>query len=435
MAQVTPGSPAARLGIKPGDVVSAVDGHELRDELDFRFYTAQDAFTLTARGRDGLERTVAADLSGGGSLGIEFEEPLFDGLRLCANHCSFCFVRQMPPGFRRSLYVRDDDYRLSFLHGSFVTLTNLEPSDWDRLAEQRLSPLFISVHATDPAVRTRLIGSKEDPPIPTKLRWLRDHRIAFHSQLVLVPGINDGSQLDRSLADLMSLGEALLSVSVVPVGLTRCAPAGRRRFSAVEADAVIRQVRAWRRRFRAELGRRTVYASDEWFLLRGTEIPGERYYEGFPQVENGVGMVRLLLDAWDRECRSLSLSPDRVSTSPRLVVCGKLIAPIWEGLAEEMNHLGGNVTVFPVENATLGPSVTVSGLLCGRDVVSALGRVDPDTIVCLPRTMFNAEGDLTLDGMTAAEISGAIGVPVLVGAEAADVLAALPPGGVKDGGK
>ncbi len=431
---MAPGSPAQRLGIKPGDVVSAVDGHELRDEVDFRFYTAQDTFTVTIHDSSGTARVLAVDLWDGDSLGIDFEEPLFDGLRLCANRCPFCFVRQMPPGFRPSLYVRDDDYRYSFLHGSFVTLTNLERSDWERLAEQRLSPLFISVHATDQAVRNRLIGAKEDPPILAKLHWLRDHRIAFHAQLVLVPGLNDGGQLDRSLGDLMSLGDALLSVSVVPVGLTRCALPGRRRYTEDEAETVIRQVREWRRRYRAALGRRTVYASDEWFLLRGTEIPGERYYEGYPQVENGVGLVRLLVDAWERDHEALSLRSERVARSRRIVVCGTLIAPVWRQIARQMNRLGADVMVLPVENTTFGPSITVSGLLCGRDVMAALGHVTSGTTVCLPRSMFNAEGTVTLDGLAADEIEAAIGAPVLVCTEAADAIAPLPAGGFEKGG-
>jgi len=420
---VTPGSPAANLGIKPGDVLQAVDGRPLRDELDFLFYTSGDTFELTVHSSEGSTRSLLVERRDESFFGVEFEDPLFDGLRLCANHCSFCFVRQMPPGFRPTLYVRDDDYRLSFLHGSFITLTNLEPSDWYRLAEQRLSPLYVSVHATEPEVRRRLLGSREHPPILERLRWLRDHRIAFHAQLVLVPGVNDGEHLDRSLGDLLELGESCLSVSVVPVGLTRCAPAGRRRFNAAEAGEVIAQVTQWRRRYHAAIGRRTVYASDEWFLLRGTDLPLARYYEDFSQVENGVGLVRLFLDAWEADRDRLAAGP--VPHDRRTVVCGTLIAATWEQVAAEMRALGAGVVVQPVTNYVLGPSVTVSGLLCGADVVQAL-ESRADGVVCLPRSMFDAAGKVTLDGLTVEELSCRIGAPVLMGTEAADVLAPLP---------
>lgn len=427
---MTPGSPAEDLGLKPGDVLSSVDGHRLRDELDFRFYTARDSFDLVVA-RDGHDPvTLSVEDWDGGPFGVEFEEPLFDGLRLCANHCSFCFVRQMPPGFRPSLYVRDDDYRCSFLHGSFITLTNLEPSDWDRLAEQRLSPLFVSVHATEPHLRQRLVGVREDPSILEKLYWLRDHRISFHAQLVLVPGLNDGEHLDKSLSDLMDLGDFCLSISVVPVGLTRCAPKNRRRFAAAEAETVIAQVRDWRRRYRATYGRRVVYASDEWFLLCGTALPTARYYEDFPQVENGVGLVRLFLDIWDQD--SQRIGDNRPPEGARLVVCGTLIEPIWQQVAGEMRNLGANVTVFPVYNRVFGPNVTVSGLLCGEDVVAALGRVAMGTTICLPRSMFNDAGELTLDGLTADEIGDRLGAPVLICSEAVDVLAPLPAGRRED---
>ncbi|NPV09432.1 MAG: DUF512 domain-containing protein [Anaerolineae bacterium] len=421
---MSPGSPAHQLGLQPGDVLLAVDGRSLRDVLDFRFYTAADEFTLLVE-RAGQHLLLEVALGSGEPFGVEFESALFDGLRTCRNRCPFCFVRQMPPGFRPSLYVRDDDYRYSFLYGNFVTLTNLEQDDWSRLAEQRLSPLYVSVHATDQSVRDRLLGVRESIPLMDKLLWLRSHRIAFHAQVVLVPGLNDGPHLDRTLGDLLQLGESCLSVSVVPVGLTGRAPSHLYPFTPAEVEPVIAQVRQWRRRYAARLGRRTVYASDEWFLMGGIDLPGAPYYESFPQAENGVGAVRLFVDTWEADRRALATCPPPEGT--RLVVCGTLIEPLWQSIAGQMRAMGADVQVTAVVNETLGPTVTVSGLLTGQDLVAALGRVPAGTTVCLPRAMFNQECALTLDGMTLHQIQDALGAPALIGAEAGDVLAPYQP--------
>jgi putative radical SAM enzyme (TIGR03279 family) len=426
IASLSPGSVAEELGLQPGDRLLAVDGRALADVIDFRYLTAKDQFELLVE-RDGEQTLYDIVLDGGELLGIEFEEPLFDGLRRCRNRCPFCFVRQLPHGLRRTLHVRDDDFRYSFLYGNFITLTNLGQADWQRLAEQRLSPLYVSVHATDQATRDRMLGIREDPPILAKLDWLRQHGLRYHAQLVLVPGINDGPNLDRSLADLLAQGEAMLSVSAVPVGLTAYSPPGARTYAQGEARAVLRQLKRWRLRYARETGSARVYASDEWFLVSGTTIPSARYYADFPQIENGVGLVRLFLEGWKRTARRLRAVP--MPSESRLVICGKLIAPVWQQIAEEMNGRGANVTVLPVANRALGETVTVSGLLFARDVLAAidtLGDQQRPAAVCLPRSMFNAEGTLTLDGLSLAEISARAGLPVIVGAEAADILCPLP---------
>ncbi|MHB0875294.1 MAG: DUF512 domain-containing protein [Anaerolineae bacterium] len=422
IAHVAPGSIAEDIGMEPGDRVLQVDGKPLRDVIDLRYLTASGEFELLVRGRDG-DTLYELELDPGEPLGLDFDSPVFDGLRSCCNDCCFCFVSQMPPGLRSSLYVRDDDYRLSFLYGNFITLTNLKPADWRRLYEQHLSPLYVSVHATEQPLRDRLLGLREKPPILEKLRRLADHGLRFHAQLVLIPGLNDGKHLERSLADLLGLGEAVLSVSVVPVGLTRFASAGLRRYSADEATTVVRQVAVWRRRFREAIGRATVYAADEWYLMSGQTVPGRRYYEGFPQAENGVGLTRLLLDRWAsarRRLRQRALPPER-----RLVVCGTLIAPTWQAIAAQMDAMGACISVLPVSNRALGESVTVSGLLFAEDTIAALAGTGQWAAICLPRSMFSAEG-VTLDGYTPAAIAAAVGGPVIVCDEAADVLRPLP---------
>ena len=440
IASVAPGSVAEELGLEPGDLVLSVSPRKtraenctagfprstvfrdqpIRDVLDFRFLTSSGEFTLLVE-RQGQETLYEAWLDEGEALGIEFAEAVFDGLRRCRNKCTFCFVQQLPAGLRPSLYIRDDDYRYSFLYGSFVTLTNLAAADWERLAEQRLSPLYISVHATEQGLRDSLLGIHEQPPLLERLAWLREHGIRFHTQIVLVPGVNDGTHMDRSLSDLLSLGEALLSVSVVPVGLTKYAPAALRPYKAEEAIAIIKQVGRWRRASRKTLGRASVYAADEWFLLAGVPVPSARYYEDFPQIENGVGLVRLFLDEWRAARRRAAR--EGVPSDARTVICGTLMAPIWQQVAEEMNALGGQVRVLPVVNRALGEAVSVSGLLFAEDVIAALHERGAGDTVYLPRAMFNAEGTITLDGYSPADLERDLGVPLLIAAEAAEVLA------------
>ena len=417
-------------------MVLAVDGSPVSDVLDFRFRTSVPEFSLLVE-RNGQPLMFELSLDTAEPLGIEFEAPLFDGLRRCRNHCCFCFLEQLPPGLRPSLYVRDDDYRYSFLHGNFITLTNLSSSDWERLASQRLSPLYVSVHATEQAVREWLLGVHEEPPLMDKLRYLRDHRIEFHAQLVIVPGVNDGLHLEQTLADLLSLGPSLLSVSVVPVGLTRYAPPSLRPNAPEEAQRLILQIRRWRRTYARELGRRTVYAADELFPMSGQAVPPRRYYEGFPQVENGVGLVRLFLDRWNRAKRrghtavrpyagAGPADPVAVPGDGRLVVCGTLIAPVWRAVAAEMRSLGYPVHILPVVNRVLGPTVTVSGLLFGEDVIRAVQESPSDGEICLPRSMFDAEGNRTLDECTLDDIQHRLGRPVCVCGEAAEVIEGLP---------
>lgn len=446
VAAVAPGSIAQDIGLEPGDVVLAVDGRPPRDVIDFRFMTAGGEFEMLVE-RDGEQSLYELALDPGEPLGIDFESPVFDDMRRCRNDCPFCFVRQMPPGLRPSLYVRDDDYRYSFLHGSFITLTNLSRADWRRLRQQRLSPLYVSVHATEQDVRQAVLGAREQPPIMRKLEWLRDAGIGFHAQLVLSPGVNDGPHLGRSIADLATLGRALLSISVVPVGLTKygmgvdsvdgvdgaapvsvvgAAPVAARRlcpYDGAGAAAVLRQVQRWRRVLKAERGSATVYAADEWFLLAGRAVPSAQYYEGFPQLENGVGLLRRFLDCWRRARRRLSeRGLPAAAAAPALVVCGTLMAPVWQQVAAEMKALGAPVRVLPVANRALGETVTVSGLLFAADVIAAVGPVEPGTVVWLPRSMLNAEGTLTLDGLSPADVAAALGAPVRFGADAAEVL-------------
>ncbi|MBC7258929.1 MAG: DUF512 domain-containing protein, partial [Chloroflexi bacterium] len=278
---VEPTSFAGRLGLAPGDCLLAINGAPVRDVLDVQFYASEEELELTfARG--GRVQTVRGVRAYSEALGLEFETLLFDGLRVCHNRCEFCFVAQMPKGLRPSLYVRDDDYRLSFLTGSFVTLTNLTQADWRRIEVQGLSPLYVSVHATDPAIRSRLLGRTNIPDIREQLQRLANLGVEVHAQVVLVPGVNDGPVLERTIADLAALYPAVASVSLVPVGVTRFQRAAIRRYGKSEARALLRQARELRGRFAREFGARFVHPSDEFYLLSGASAPRASAYEGFP---------------------------------------------------------------------------------------------------------------------------------------------------------
>ncbi len=445
VAAVEPGSlgQAARsvrhgaAGIRPGDRLLAVNDHPLRDVIDVQFYGAEDRLELLVE-RAGERTLFEAEREYGQDLGLTFTHLTFDvDIRRCANNCDFCFVKQNAPGMRRSLYVKDDDYRYSFLSGSFVTLTNLTDDDWARLDEQRLSPLYVSVHATEPELRRKILRYAQNDKsgasdVIGQLRRLAELGIEVHTQVVLVPGLNDGEHLAHTVADLANLyQEPVASLSVVPIGLTRYHSGSCRPYTPLESRAVLDQVEPWRRENRKKRGCTFVYPSDEWYLIAGRKVPPGKEYDGFPQVENGVGMVRLLLDEWEEIRGGFS-----TKLKPATLVCGTLIAPVLARIVEELNALtGSDLRLVPVVNDFFGPVTTVSGLLTGQDVVAALQDRPLGDLVLLPRAMFtgsygagSAPPDTTLDDMSLTDISARLGVPAVMAGTLTEALAALTAG-------
>ncbi|MBC7224277.1 MAG: DUF512 domain-containing protein [Anaerolineae bacterium] len=423
--RVLPGTLAWRLGLRPGDEVLAVNGQVVRDEIDFLFSVAEDEVRLEVR--RGEERlSLEAERAYGEDVGVEFASPLFDGVRTCHNACPFCFLKGLPPGLRESLYLRDDDYRLSFLFGNFVTLTNLTEADWRRIAAQHLSPLYVSIHATDPEVRERCFGRRNLPDVLVQLGRLGDMGIQVHAQVVLVPGLNDGPHLERTLQDLEGHFPTVQSVSVVPVGLTRYSLRALRGYTAEEARDLLRYLRNWQRRAVERWGVRWVYASDEWYFLAGRPVPAAAHYGGFPQLENGVGLTRWWLDDWARFRARWRRRPRQAVPGRRVVlVCGVMIAPVLEKMAEWLReHAAADLVVRPVENRFFGPSVQVSGLLTGADVAEVLRGERADCFL-LPRAMWGADGERTLDDWTVADLERELGAPVCVAGEVEDVARAL----------
>jgi len=415
ISSVRRGSPAEKAGLLPGDELLSVNGHRLRDIIDYRFYSAEEGVEFVIRrGSEVFTRRLRRGY--GENLGLDFQEVVFDGLRLCRNNCPFCFVDQLPSGMRSSLYIKDDDYRYSFLWGNFITLSNWSEEDWERVGAQRLSPLYISVHATDLGLRGKIFGNPNLPDIREQLRRFGELGIQVHAQIVVVPGLND-LHLEKTISDLVGFFPTVQSIGVVPVGLTRYHRAGLRGVTPEEAKALVKQASLWRRAFRGQYGRSLVYLADELYLLGGLLPPLAEEYDSFPQLENGIGLVRRLLDEEIKEYKTLA------TRGRKSLVCGTLIAPILEEIANDLSaHLSTQVEVIPVENRFFGPTITVSGLLTGRDVIAVLRGRDLGEMVYLPRSMFDASGERTLDEMTVPEIEAFLGVKVTMAEAMQEVL-------------
>ncbi len=414
ISAVEPHSLAGRAGLQPKDELLSINGHHLRDVIDARFYSAEEHLVLRVR-RDGEEFTVEAERRYDEPLGLEFAHPTFDTIRRCNNRCEFCFVSQMPPGLRRSLYVKDDDYRYSFLFGNYVTLTNLDEGDWERIGEQRLSPLYVSVHATDPDLRRRVLCNPAAPDVMAQLRRLAGLSVEVHAQIVVLPGLNDGSHLDRSIGDLAGLYPAVRSVSVVPVGLTRYHRGGCRIHTDAEMRVVFEQVVGWQARLWGRLGVNFAYLSDEWYLRLGQPVPAADRYDGLDLTENGVGLVRQFLGSRlqvsGSQVGGLNLKPVTLKPETLTVVTGTLFAPVLRHVTTK----SANVEVVPVVNRFFGETVTVAGLLTGQDVVAQLRERALGDVVALPPAMFGGPEGQSLDGMWPREVGEALGREVVVG--------------------
>jgi putative radical SAM enzyme (TIGR03279 family) len=412
---VDPGSPAESAGIEAGDVIVSMNGRPVRDVIDYRYRAASHSVRLEVKKRGGERIAVTIENRFDPRLGLNFEDAVFDGERRCANRCVFCFVDQLPPGLRESLYVKDDDYRLSFLQGNFVTLTNLTRGDMRRILAYRLSPLYVSVHSTDEAVRRVLLGRHDSPPIMPALRAFARERIEFHAQIVLVPGVNDGALLDRTISDLLGIWPACCSVGIVPVGLTsqRASLPVIQPVSPERARAVLGQVRRAQGSSLEAVGSRFVFAADELYYLAGEPIPLGSEYEGYPQLENGVGLARLFLDEFSEISSSL---PQVVEPPRRLtVVTGVLGSQVLGPACDRLREVSGvELELVAVENQFFGQAITVSGLVVGRDIIRALSGLDPGQAVLIPDVMLRRGAAVFLDDLTPADIQQALGVRVLV---------------------
>ncbi|MEI8164849.1 MAG: DUF512 domain-containing protein [Chloroflexales bacterium] len=473
IAAVAPASLAETLGLRPGDAIVAIGPQRLHDVIDYRFAIAETQITLHVHTASGDEQVFTLTKDPDEDLGVEFAEPLFDRLRTCNNKCPFCFLTQMPKGFRKTLYLKDDDFRLSFLYSNFVTFTNLSEDDWQRIERQRLSPMHISVHATDPFWRAVMLGKRELPDVRDQIRRLGALGVEVHTQIVACPDANDGEVLRQSIEDLVALHPPVQSIAVVPVGLTKYRFDGRRPstikaaiqvhetadwiatnwehqplweesgdtgtrghgdtgiapqmrgfcsrlgaatdvplrcFTGAEAARVIDLIEPIGARLRDQFGMTFVYPSDEFYILAGRPLPPAEDYDDMPQYSNGVGMVRDFLDLWARARRRL---PARLPAPTSLaLVCGTLVAPMLAQVAARLSKIAGlTARVVPVPNQFFGDTVTVSGLLTAQDVIPAI-RAAGCARALLPRVMFDYKGERTIDDYDLPRIAAESGLPV-----------------------
>ena len=431
ITQVDANSRAARAGVQAGDMLLCINQNEITDVLDYRFYLTERRVTLAlTREGEPFEVTIAKEEYD--DIGLSFETPLMDKKRCCANKCIFCFIDQLPKGLRESLYFKDDDARLSFLHGNYVTLTNLSDKDIDRIIKMHISPVNVSVHTTNPELRCEMMKNKRAGKVLAYLDRLAEANIRICGQIVLCRGVNDGAELDRSMQDLKKLHPALSSVSVVPAGLTKYREGlyPLSTFTPEECRAVIAQVNAFGDACERELGDRIFCCADEFYLKADEPLPKESYYGDYEQIENGVGMLRSLYEEFAAEMDFLDEYIPKGGMKPRRVtlVTGKAAAPMMQTLTQMLSARVPelSVEVVTIENNFFGPEITVAGLLTGKDVCEQLAGKDLGDEVLYPGTMLRAEGDLFLCGMSPEEMEKKLNVPVrATKGEGAALVAAL----------
>lgn len=423
---VEAGSPAEKYGILPGDLVLSLGGHPIADVLDYRFFMSESSLAVRLE-REGESLEIRVRKGRYDDLGLGFATYLMDEQRRCKNNCVFCFIDQLPPGMRETLYFKDDDSRLGFLFGNYITLTNLEPADADRMIAMKISPVNISVHTTNPELRVKMMRNPRAGESLRLLPRLAEAGIKINAQLVLCPGLNDGAELTRSLGDLCALAPGLQSVAVVPVGLTkhRNNLPELRLFTPREAREVIAETERFAAINLERFGTRICHAADEWYLCAGIELPPFEDYEDFDQLENGVGMLALLKQEFTD---ALENRPARFVGRRVTIATGVAAAPVIRELASgAMRKFPGlSVEIISIANRFFGETITVAGLLTGRDLLEQLRDVQIGDELLLPASTLRHERDLFLDDMSLEELSAALGCPVRpVESDGGDLLAAM----------
>ena len=429
ITKVIPDSIGAEIGFEAGDSIVAVNGQKPRDLIDYQFLCADEFLELEVLDAKGKTHKLEIEKEYDEDLGVEFETALFDGLIQCNNRCPFCFIDQQPPGKRETLYLKDDDYRLSFLYGSYLTLTNLTQKEWDRIEQMRLSPLYVSVHATDPEVRIRLLKNLRAGKILEQIKWFQERRLQIHAQVVVCPGINDGEHLERTLLDLAKFHTgnipAVASVAVVPVGLTRFRPAEDELIAvtAEKAREVIEQVQKIQELLskgkggpkakRQKSKSRCIWLADEWFLIAGLDLPSAEDYEDYPQIGNGVGSIRQFIQQFETAFEKLQ--PMQVEPERKLVwVVGNAVEKAFEPIVQQLNQIPGlSVNMAALCSRYWGQSITVTGLLTGQDLLEALQGRDLGDGILLPSVMLKQGEPRFLDDMTLEQLASLLKTRIL----------------------
>ena len=412
---VEPNSVAYRCGLCAGDTLVTVDGQPIIDEIDYQAFSAPPSLLLHIEHANGTAKVVTLHKEEGEPLGLRFGESMALSPRTCHNKCVFCFVDQMPPGLRETLYVKDDDWRYSLMMGNFVTLTNVNETEFERIIERKASPLYVSAHTTRPDLRCRMMQNRFAGNLMQRLLRLKDAGIRFHCQIVVCPGHNDGDELLRTLQNLRSLAPAAASVAMVPVGMTKFREglAALTPFDKAGARLLLRQIAPFQEACRLEIGTTFAFPADEFFCLADEPIPPEEWYEYYPQIENGVGLLRLLESEME-EAQTYDDEPAPAHSQRLLVACGTSAAPHMRRLTARFAPPNTTVEVLPILNHFFGETITVTGLLTGEDILAQLPASPQADTLLLSACMLRHEGDLFLDGLSLEEFTRRAPLPVQV---------------------
>ncbi|YAI81304.1 MAG: TIGR03279 family radical SAM protein [cyanobacterium endosymbiont of Rhopalodia sterrenbergii] len=415
---VIPNSIAEEVGFEVGDSLIAINGFPLRDLIDYRFLCADEYLELDVVDNKGQTHHVEIKKNYDDDLGLEFEKALFDGLIQCNNHCSFCFIDQQPPGKRDSLYLKDDDYRLSFLYGSYLTLTNLSKKEWERIERMHLSPLYVSVHSTEANVRIRLLKNARAGQIIEQLKWFQERQLQIHAQVVVCPEINDSFHLEKTLTDLALFHRGdiptIISAAVVPVGLTRFRPIEDELIPVTKTKAkeVIKQVKSLQKEFHHRFNSNFAWLADEWFLIGQEELPPESHYEDYPQSDNGVGLIRQFIKKFKTTAKQLL--PTKVDKPVTLTwVVGNAVEKAFQPLVQRLNKVDGlTINLEALQSYYWGQETTVTGLLTGEDLLTQLRGKDLGNGILLPSIMLKHNDIYFLDDMTVEQLAKELNIKI-----------------------
>ena len=421
---------AEEIGFESGDSIISINGKKPRDLIDYQILISEEILDISVLDKNHEIHNINIEKDQDVNLGINFKDALFDSIKQCNNRCPFCFIDQQPSGKRKSLYIKDDDYRLSFLYGSYLTLTNLKKEDWDRIAMQKLSPLFISVHATDPITRENLLKNKKAGVILDQISWFEKNSIQIHAQIVVCPDINDGDILKKSILELAEFykktSQTVLSVAIVPVGLTKFRPEndGLKSISPEYAKKTIKQVERIQASLQITLGTRFCWLADEWYLIAGTNLPSYKTYEHMPQESNGVGTIRNFLEALKEKTQTL---PQKVKKPKKVSwIVGKLVYEALIPTVRKLNSIHGlTINLYGLPSIYWGQDQVVTGLLTGEDLICGLKNKDLGEAVYIPSIMLKLNTDLFLDDKNIQEVENQLNTKIHVLDDSNDIINTL----------
>ena len=421
---------AQEIGFESGDSIISINGKKPRDLIDFQILISEEILDISILDKNKKIHNISIEKDQDANLGINFKDALFDSIKECNNNCPFCFIDQQPSGKRKSLYIKDDDYRLSFLYGSYLTLTNLQKEDWERISIQKLSPLFISVHSTDPKTREKLLKNKKAGEILNQIDWFENNSIQIHAQIVVCPDINDGLILEKSIFELAKFHKknckTVLSTAIVPVGLTKFRPEndGLQSISKEYAKKTIKQVEKIQKSLQDSLGTRFCWLSDEWYLIAGIELPSYKTYENMPQESNGVGSIRSFLKTLKIKTNSL---PKRVKKQRKVSwIVGKLVYEALIPIVKKLNNIEGlTIKLYGLPSVYWGQEQVVTGLLTGEDLIYGLQNKDLGEEIFIPSIMLKLNSDLFLDDKNITEVEIELDTNIHVLDDTSDIINSL----------